>query len=62
MHFGTKNYLKSTCNHTAKHALTQAGTLEIPIFSDCEVIFMLSPCIVKVYHSGIGEQLQIYLE
>jgi hypothetical protein len=23
MHFGTKNYLKSTRNHTAKHALSQ---------------------------------------
>jgi len=22
MHFGTKSYLKSTCNHTAKHALS----------------------------------------
>jgi len=23
MHFGTKNYLKSTRNHTAKHALNE---------------------------------------
>jgi hypothetical protein len=25
MHFGTKSYLKNTCNHTAKHALTFKG-------------------------------------
>jgi hypothetical protein len=25
MHFGTKSYLKSTRNHTVKHALTTTG-------------------------------------
>jgi len=28
MHFGTKNYLKSTRNHTAKHTLNQLLNLE----------------------------------
>jgi hypothetical protein len=28
MHFGTKSYLKSTCNHTAKHA---ALTENLPV-------------------------------
>jgi len=28
MHFGTKSYLKSTRNHTAKHALNTQNTLQ----------------------------------
>jgi hypothetical protein len=31
MHFGTKSYLKSTYNHTAKHALSRLG--HVGVFS-----------------------------
>jgi hypothetical protein len=34
MHFGTKNYLKSTRNHTAKHALRWYGILLIFYFEN----------------------------
>jgi hypothetical protein len=41
MHFGTKNYLKSTHNHTAKHALKDYKNVEsiYQLLASCSFLY-----------------------
>ena len=57
MHFGTKSYLKSTRNHTAKHALNRLAYMALRVAVWCAVeVFFYPPFLSSPWYSHWSSQ------